>query len=311
MTTWLIITRAIHIGSCLFFFGIFAFDRFIASVIGQRRTEIANYWKSSLRLFGLVLLPIILVSGAAWFALVAMAMSGQPFQMEILKVVWTQTQFGTTWEIRLILWLIAAIAAVASCFAKPLTLFQTSVSWFLFAINAGLLGSLAWAGHGQESSPWHLFADVLHLLAAGVWPAGLLPLFLLLRKSRQIATPRDWLSIAQLVRRFSIISLAAVSLLTITGLANSWFLVGSISNLFVEPYGRWLLAKVIFFVITLAIASINLLRLRPRLSIENSQPEKAVVVVAQLQRNIQIELLFGIIIVMIVAVLGILPPAIH
>jgi putative copper resistance protein D len=311
MTTWLIITRAIHIGSCLLFFGIFVFDRFIALAISQPQSEIAIYWKNGLRLLSLVLLPIILFSGMAWFALVAMAMSGQPLQMEILKVVWTQTQFGTVWEIRLILLLVTTTTAAVSCFAKLQAAFQAFVSWFLFVVNACLLGSLAWAGHGRESSPWHLFADILHLLAAGVWPAGLLPLFLLLRKSRGIATPTDWLSMAQLVRRFSAISLAAVSLLTVTGLVNSWFLVGSVSNLFAEPYGRWLLAKIIFFSIALAIASMNLLRLKPRLLIESSQPEKANATVAQLQSNVQVELVLGLAIVIIVAVLGILPPALH
>ena len=126
-----------------------------------------------------------------------------------------------------------------------------------------------------------------------------------------MATPADWLSIAQLVRRFSAISLGAVSLLTITGSVNSWFLVGSVSNLFAEPYGRWLLVKIIFFCLTLMIASINLLRLKPRLLIEDSQPEKLVATMAQLQRNVQIELLFGSAIIIIVAILGILPPAIH
>ncbi len=311
MTTWLIITRAVHFGSCLLFCGIFVFDRFIASAMVQQPSEITLYWKKGLHLLSLALLPIILVSGAAWFALVAMTMSGQPLQMEILKVVWTQTQFGTVWEIRLVLLLVATIVALAFCFAKSLTPFQTFLSWFQSAASVGLLGGLAWAGHGQESSPWHLFADVLHLLAAGVWPAGLLPLFLLLKESRIMATPADWLSIAQLVRRFSIISLAAVSLLTITGLANIWFLVGSVSNLFAEPYGRWLLVKIIFFCLTLTIASMNLLRLKPSLLVENSQPKRAVVIVAELQKNVQIELLLGTAIVIIVAILGILPPAIH
>jgi copper resistance protein D len=231
--------------------------------------------------------------------------------MDILKVVWTQTQFGTVWEIRLVFLLMAAMVTTIFYFLTSQSLIQKLAVWFLLAINAGLLGSLAWGGHGQESSPWHLFADVLHLLAAGVWPAGLLPLFLLLRKSRRVAVPADWFSMAQLVRRFSAISLTAVSLLVVTGYVNSWFLVGTVSNLFGQPYGRWLLAKIILLCAALVIASMNLLRLKPRLLNEGSQPEKAVVTVAQLQRNVQIELLFGSAIIGVVAVLGILPPAFH
>jgi putative copper resistance protein D len=311
MTTWLIITRAIHIGSCLLFFGIFAFDRLVASSIAQRPTEIIRCWKVRLGRLSWIFLPMILVSGIAWFVLVAMAMSGQPLQMEILKIVWTQTQFGTVWEVRLLLWLIAVMAVAVLCFKESQATFQKFTAWFLFAVNACLLVSLAWAGHGRENSPWHLFADFLHLLAAGVWPAGLMPLFLLLRKSRLIATPEDWLSMAQLVRRFSATSLAAVSMLAVTGYVNSWFLVGTVSNLVGQPYGLWLLAKIMFFCIALAIAAVNLLRLKPRISSESSQPDKAGAVAAQLQRNVRLELLLGSAIIIIVAILGVLPPALH
>jgi copper resistance protein D len=200
---------------------------------------------------------------------------------------------------------------VISCLMKSQATIQKPILWFLFAISACLLGSLAWAGHGREDSAWHLSADVLHLLAAGIWPSGLLPLFLILRKSPVVATEADWVSMAQLVRRFSATSLAAVSLLAVTGYVNSWFLVGTVSNLFGQPYGRWLLVKTIFFCAALAIASVNLLRLKPRLLNESSQPDKAGATTAQLQRNVQLELLLGTAIIIVVAILGILPPAFH
>jgi copper resistance protein D len=308
VTTWLISTRAVHFGACLLFFGVFVFDRFIASALPFEQSGIAGYWQKQIHLLNLILLPLVVLSGIAWFVLVAMTMSGQPLQMEILKIVWAQTQFGTVWKIRLIILTLALIITGFSYFLK----FQAWKStWVQVVANGCLLGSLAWAGHGQESSSWHLFADVLHLLAAGFWPGGLLPLFLLLRKSRQSAQPADWYSVSVLVRRFSAISLAAVSLLVLTGLVNSWFLVGSISNLVEQPYGRWLLVKIGLFCAALAIASVNLIHLKPRLLIESSQPERAATTVAQLQTNVQIELFLGMAIIIVVAVLGILPPAIH
>ena len=79
MTTgYLILARAVHFGTCLLFFGFFAFDRFVAaSIFNTHKIEAADYWKSRLRLFSIVLLPLILLSGLAWFVLVAMVMSGQ------------------------------------------------------------------------------------------------------------------------------------------------------------------------------------------------------------------------------------------
>jgi copper resistance protein D len=311
MTTWLILSRAVHFGACLLFFGIFAFDRFTVAALASRQSEMGDHWKTRLRLFSLILLPLIFVSGFIWFVLIAMAMSGEPPRMEIMKIVWTQTQFGTVWKVRLILLLMAAVVVGLSYFLKSQKSLEKFAVWLQAALSGCLLGSLAWAGHGQESSPWHLFADILHLLGAGFWPAGLLPLFLFLQKSRKAGNQAGWLYMAALVRRFSAISLAAVSLLAVTGLVNSWFLVGSIPNLFGQPYGRWLLAKIIFFCAALAIASVNLLRLKPRLAVETSQPEKVAATVAQLQTNVQIELLLGLAIVFVVAILGILPPAIQ
>lgn len=255
-----------------------------------------------------VLLLLILVSGMAWFALVAMTMSGQPLDARVLNIVWTQTQIGTVWKIRLVFF---AVAIVLSFFQRSATLVREFASWVQILAGGCLVGSLAWAGHGQETSSWHLFADVLHLLAAGIWPAGLLPLFLLLRTARRIAEPEDWLCISALVNRFSSISLATVLLLGLTGAVNAWYLVGSFSNFVEHPYGCWLLAKLTLFCAALAVAAMNLLRLKPRLVAEHGQPEKAGATVAQLQKNVQFELVLGSGIVAIVAVLGILPPAIQ
>jgi putative copper resistance protein D len=311
MTTWLILARAVHIGACLLFFGIFAFDRFVATAIASNgQSEIINYWKSRVKIFISFLLPIIFLSGLAWFALVAMNMSGQPLQTEILKTVWTQTQFGAVWKWRLFFWL-AASAAAPFCFLKP----KPSVQKFLILLqlffSGALLGSLAWAGHGLEGSRWHLSADVLHLLVAGFWPTGLLPLVLLLKNLRQTSEPARWNSIAALVRRFSALSLGSVVLLAATGFINGWFLVGSFSNLFGQTYGRILLIKIVLFIFAVAVGAVNLLRLKPRLLNEGLPSHCLESTAAQLRFNVSVELFLGMAVVIVVAILGILPPAVH
>jgi putative copper resistance protein D len=311
-TTWFILARAVHIGACLLFFGVFTFDRLVATAISANgKAEISNYWQTRIRVFNLILLPIILLSGLAWFALVAMNMSGQPLSNEILKIVWTQTQFGTVWKIRLILWLAVAVIAILFYFSKSQAAFQRFLIWLQLFLSGALLGSLAWAGHGQETSIWHLCADVLHLLVAGFWPTGLLPLTLLLRKLRRTSEPTKTLSIAALVRRFSALSLGSVALLAATGFINSWFLVGSFTNLIEQPYGRWLFVKIILFGFAVAIGTVNLLRLKPRLLLENFQVQNPEATIAQLQFNVQMEVALGTAIIIVVAILGILPPTAH
>lgn len=315
MTTWLVLTRAVHFSACLLFFGVFAFDRFVAaSIFANGEREAVGYWKARVKMFGVILPPIILLSGIAWFVFVTAAMSGLPFrhaiEPKILGTVWHQTQFGIVWKWRLIFWL-ASVFAASLCFFKTPPPIRKSPAWIQYCCGGLLLGSLAWAGHGQEDGPWHLLADVLHLLVAGLWPAGLLPFALLLRKLRRTSGVTDWVSIGALVRRFSALSLGSVALLAATGLANSWFLVGSLANLFGQPYGRWLLAKIIFFCAAVAIGGVNLLRLKPCLPAESTPLPKAETTAAQLQFNVQMELILGTAIVVVVAVLGILPPANH
>jgi putative copper resistance protein D len=303
---WFILARAVHFGACLLFFGLFAFDRFAAvSIAARLPPETARYWRLLVRWSSLVALPIILLSGMIWFALAAGTMSGEPLQIDVWKIVWTQTQFGTVWQFRLAFWLVAAVAAMLLWFFQSRPATRLALTWVELFFGGCLLGSLAWAGHGQESSRWHLFADSLHLLVAGFWPAGLLPFALLLNKLRRTSEAAQWSLVVLLVRRFSAISLGSVALLVATGLVNSWFLVGSIENLFQQPYGRWLLAKIILFLLAVAIGAVNLLRLKPRLVVGEMPGPTA----ARLQLNVWLELMLGALIIFVVAILGILPPA--
>ncbi|MGH7978449.1 MAG: CopD family protein, partial [Limisphaerales bacterium] len=75
--------------------------------------------------------------------------------------------------------------------------------------------------------------------------------------------------------------------------------------------GQWLLAKIILFCVAVTIAVVNLLWLKPRLAAARLQPARAAATARQLQINAQFELLLGSAIIAIVAVLGILPPAIE
>ena len=199
----------------------------------------------------------------------------------------------------------------AFLFFKVTTAFQKFLVWLQLSFSGCFARQPGLGGPWTGNFLWHLFADVLHLLVAGFWPTGLLPLALLLRKLRRTSEPAKKLPIAALVRRFSALSLGSVALLAATGFINSWFLVGSFSNLLEQPYGRWLLAKIILFCFAVAIGAVNLLRLKPRLEIKNVQTDNPETTVAQLQFNVHAELFLGIAIVIVVAILGILPPANH
>jgi len=311
-TDWLILARATHFGACLLLFGIFAFDRGVASAaLARGSADVAGYWCSRMRWLSAAALVVAGLSGAAWFYLVAATMSGQTPTAAILQVVWDKTQFGIVWKLRLVVWLLAAAALAGSWFWQTRSTRRKKMIWIELALSGGLLGSLAWAGHGQVGQPSgaHLAADVLHLLVAGVWPAGLVPFALVWRKLRRVEEPARKVAMATLVNRFSAISLAAVATLTATGLVNAWFLVGTWANLFTQPYGWWLLAKIALFIGAVAIGAVNLLQLSPKLRAENEPEAGRVKAAARLQVNVGIEVGLAVVIVVVVAVLGLLPPA--
>lgn len=274
-------------------------------------------------------LALAMISGAGWFALNAISMSGlsprEALQPDVLRVVLTDTHFGKLWEIRALLWIGALIAIVVSRFAPrhsrltPPLLAATALgekprsfrgNLPLLLATAALAGSLAWAGHGMDGNApkVHMIADVFHILVGGLWPAGLLPFGLLLSQLRRADRSWKWHAIASATRRFSMTSLISVVLLAGTGLINSLFLIGSPSDVVTTPYGKTLAAKVTVFLAMVALGALNLLRWKPRLS--PTGDDRTAHATARLRLNVALELALGAIVLLLVGLLGILPPAI-
>src|SRR5439155_5771199 len=125
------------------------------------------------------------------------------------------------------------------------------------------IATLAATGHAAaDTGPdkrVHITADAMHLISACAWLGALLPLAMALR-----ATP-DPLQAHALVRRFSAVGLVSVSVLIATGVVNSVYLVASWPALFGTEHGGVLIAKILLFVIMLALAAANRLRSTPQL----------------------------------------------
>jgi putative copper resistance protein D len=171
-------------------------------------------------------------------------------------------------------------------------------------VAASFVGSLAFAGHaiggqGLEGAI-HPTADALHLIAAAAWVGTLIPFAILLtmmgRDAAMLSVARD----ATLC--FSPVGIASVATILVSGMVNSWYLVGSVPAFTETEYGRLLLIKIALFALMVVIACINRLWLTPRLI---AHPSFTVVQSARrsLCRNAVIELAIGAVIVAIVAVL--------
>jgi putative copper resistance protein D len=313
----LIYVRAIHYAAAITVAGVVFFLVFIGEPAFRNARDDARLpaaVRGELAWLAWVSLLLTIASGAAWFILVAASMGERPvaevFSEGFLGVVLLQTEFGRAWLVRAILaGLLAAIFAVTLT-AKPK---QAKAIWLNVvgvATAAGLVGMLAWGGHAAGGAGAegiiHPAPDFLHLTAAAAWLGALIPLALLLRAA---ADDTGSLAVARIATlRFSAFGVASVTTLLVTGLVNTFYLVGSIQALAGTDYGRLLAAKVALFFVMVAVAAINRFRLTPRL-VPGDTLAPARHALRQLRRNALIEIALGAVIIAIVAKLGVTPPA--
>jgi copper resistance protein D len=104
----------------------------------------------------------------------------------------------------------------------------------------------------------------------------------------------------------------AVATLVVSGLVNSWFLVGSVSNLLATPYGETLLAKLVLFAGMLALAVANRLWLVPAISNRHADApdDSSAVWLRRLRYHVLGEQLLGAMVLLAVSFLGTMQPAI-
>jgi copper resistance protein D len=313
----LLYARAFHFAATIAVAGAVLFIAFIGEPALRKAkdaTRVTAAVRARLAWIVWIGLVVSLLSGVAWLVLTAEAMSGQPLgslaSQGVLWTVLTQTEFGNDWLLRFVL-----ACVLGGLFVHVLSV-KGATSSVLTAVTvilaAAFVGTLAFAGHaiGGEGIEGilHPFVDVLHLIAAAAWAGALVPLAVLLTMSGHDAAGLAAARTATL--RFSTLGIVSVATLLLTGIVNSWYLVGSVSALTGSDYGRLLLFKLALFAGMVGIAAVNWSRLTPRL-VQNADAAGAQRARRLLRTNAVIEATAGAIVIGIVAVLGILPPANH
>jgi putative copper resistance protein D len=252
-------------------------------------------------------LAVVAASGAIWLVLLA----GDIYAAPIAEVwrdggVWTvagETRFGQVSLARLI---------AAALLAASLPMLKRTAGRSLWGAGAVVLATAvligpAWTGHAGATpgvaGEFPLVADALHLLAAGAWLGGLPPLAVLLAAASRGKEPR-WATVtAIVVQRFSLLGVISVATLLASGIANSWYEVGTLNNLFATSYGQLVLIKIGLFAAMIGLASINRFYLTPRLATAGT--------VRRLYHTSLAEAGLGFAAVVVVGFLGAMAPASH
>lgn len=226
---------------------------------------------------------------------------------EALVMVATGTQFGASVLTRAVASLIALVLVIT---LPPSTnLWRGAV-----VLGAVALASFAWSGHGADGEGagrlFKLAADIVHLLAAGVWLGALAALVGLAVGARHAETAVVR-ALHQALEGFSGVGSLAVAALVLTGLVNAWFLVGPghVLTAVSTAWGVVLAAKLAIFAAMLGLAALNRFVLTPRLerSLAGLDPSSAL---GALRRSLLVESAAGFLVLVLVSGLGTLvPPA--
>jgi len=256
-----------------------------------------------------------LLSGVAWFVFSVANMSGTLTDVADREVLWTvlnETTFGRVWMARMLL-AVVILSVISKRFASTA---GPRPNWIVPFLTGALLASLAGVGHSQieegVAGVIHMTSDAAHLLAAGAWLGGLLPLgYVLLLHDRERGRPARRSGLNEILLRFSGMGYVAVATLIGSGLFNGWFLIGNFSDLFATPYGQLLIVKLVLFAGMLALAVSNRFWIVSSLTRARADdPNGSTAWTARLRNHVLGEQFLGWMVLLIVSVLGTMRPAI-
>jgi putative copper export protein/mono/diheme cytochrome c family protein len=178
---------------------------------------------------------------------------GMTASLHAVRVVALQTQFGQSVLLRLLL-------LIAIMLLRPARPLQRAGCIVLAGVALAVQPFMGHAGAVGGNVGVELIAsEALHLLAAGAWLGGLLPLFIAVG-----TLPRAAATAA--CHRFTPIGLSAVLVLAGTAVVQVAEFIGGIAGLFGTAYGRTALVKLGLFLLLLLLAALNRLVLTERLS---------------------------------------------
>ena len=285
--------RGAHVAALLSLFGTLVFSALVAPAGLAAAPEVGPAVRIRLTRFSLFSALAAFGLGVAWLVSQAAVIASAETLRETLSalpIVATDTQFG-----RLVLVRLGLLLAVLPLLWAPRLGLVAAI-----LLAGGALGLQPALGHaGASGSAGLVASEALHLLAAGAWLGGLLPLLVCL----PILPPR---AAAAACERFTPVGLTAVFIIAVTGMAQGGELIGSVPALVGTAYGQVASLKIVLFVLLLGLAALNRLALTDRLT--GTDPGTAR---RHLRLSVAFETAIGAAVVFAAGFLGSLAPGLH
>ena len=248
--------RGAHMAALVSLFGTLVFLTLVAPAAVAEAAKDAPRLRRRLLRVARISAALALIVGIAWIAVESAVIAGADsvaMTLQALPVVALRTQFGQWLLVRGVL-LLAVLPLLRPWRAG------NAVAAVLAAMALALQPMLGHAGAlGGSLGTTLIISELLHLLAAGAWLGGLLPLFITLGTLPHNAA-------ATACRSFTPVGLSAVLVLGGTATVQVTEFMGGVPGLFGTGYGHIALVKLGLFAVLLTLAAINRLALTDRLA---------------------------------------------
>ena len=248
--------RGAHMAALVSLFGTLVFLTLVAPAAMAEAAKDAPRLRRRLLRVARISAATALIVGIAWIAVESAVIAGAgsvAMTLHALPVVALRTQFGQWLLVRAVL-LLAVLPLLRPWRSG------NAVAAVLAAMALALQPMLGHAGAlGGSLGTTLIISEILHLLAAGAWLGGLLPLFITIGTLPHNAA-------ATACRSFTPVGLSAVLVLGGTATVQIAEFMGGVPGLFGTGYGRIALVKLGLFAVLLALAAINRLALTERLA---------------------------------------------
>jgi putative copper export protein/mono/diheme cytochrome c family protein len=248
--------RGAHVAALVSLFGTLVFLALVARAAMAAAPSDAARLRWRLLRLARASTACALVAGAAWLVVETVIIAGADdvsTTLQALPVVAWQTQFGQ--------WLLLRGALLLA--VPPLLRPRRGAAVVAVVVAAIALSVQPMLGHagaiGGNVGATLIGSEVIHLLAAGAWLGGLLPLFITIG-----TLPHE--AAATACRSFTPVGLSAVVVLGGTAILQVTELMGGVAGLFGTGYGQVALIKLALFIVLLALAALNRLALTERLA---------------------------------------------
>lgn len=297
-----VVVRALQFMTLLMVIGALTFDFVVLRLLRRTETDpdiVTSMRRHAARLGFWAAVALLVVAILRLYAQsLAMHGPGQALDSGIIASMISATVWG--WG-----WLIQAAGALVAIAGFAMAQRGRASGWALGAV-AGIALAIAPAlsGHAVATPGFAaqaVAADALHVIGAAGWLGSLLFVLVVgIPVAMRLGSDRRGGAVARLVNAFSPTALLFAGLAALTGIFAAWLHIGFSSALWTSDYGRIVLIKVAILSAALGTGAYNWLRVKPSLGDEKGAQ--------RVQRSATAELIVGVLVVIVTAVLVATPP---